>query len=49
MDPFFGRANASVFWSVIQIKMWVLLLLLLLLLLLDRVSQYLIMYGQSIA
>jgi hypothetical protein len=46
MDPFFGRANASVFWSVIQIKMWVLLLLLLLL---DRVSQYLIMYGQSIA
>jgi hypothetical protein len=48
MDPFFGRANASVFWSVIQIKMWVLLLLLLLLLL-DRVSQYLIMYGQSIA
>jgi hypothetical protein len=47
MDPFFGRANASVFWSVIQIKMWVLLLLLLLLL--DRVSQYLIMYGQSIA
>jgi hypothetical protein len=47
MDPFFGRANASVFWSVIQIKMWVLLLLLLLLL--DRVSQYLIMYGQSLA
>jgi len=45
MDPFFGRANASVFWSVIQIKMWVLLLLLLL----DRVSQYLIMCGQSIA